>query len=191
MRIARDVTELIGGTPLVWLRRVAAGCRGRVAAKVEARNPGGSVKDRIALAMLRAAEQDGLLGPGALVVEPTSGNTGIGLALVCAVRGYRLVLTMPDTMSVERRRLLTALGAELVLTPGGEGMAGAVRRAEELASQTPGAFMPQQFANPANPRAHRDTTAEEIWADTAGQVDVVVGGVGTGGTLTGIAQALK
>jgi len=191
MRVARDVTELIGGTPLVWLRRVTARCYGRVAAKLEATNPGGSVKDRIALAMLRAAEQDGLLDPGALVIEPTSGNTGIGLALVCAVRGYRLVLTMPDTMSMERRALLTALGAELVLTPGSEGMAGAVRRAEELASQAPGAFMPQQFANPANPRAHRETTAEEIWADTAGEVDVVVGGVGTGGTLTGIAQALK
>lgn len=191
MRIYRDITETIGHTPLVQLNRVAAGLPGRVIAKVEAFNPLGSVKDRIALSMIEAAEREGRIGPGVTIIEPTSGNTGIGLAMVCAVRGYRLILTMPETVSRERMKLVRALGAELVLTPGAEGMAGAVRRAEELARSIPNAWVPQQFENPANPRIHRETTAQEIWADTDGQVDVIVGGVGTGGTITGIAEALK
>jgi len=191
MRIKADVTELVGATPLVRLNRVTQGCAGRVAVKLESFNPGGSVKDRVAVAMLRAAEREGRLGPGSLIVEPTSGNTGVALAFVAAVRGWRLVLTMPETMSVERRKLLAAFGAEVVLTPGAEGMAGAVREAEAIVARTPGAFMPQQFRNPANPAAHRETTAEEIWADTDGQVDIVVAGVGTGGTITGLAEALK
>lgn len=191
MRIYRDITETIGHTPLVQLNRVAAGLPGRVVAKVEAFNPLGSVKDRIALSMIEAAEREGRIGPGVTIIEPTSGNTGIGLAMVCAVRGYRLILTMPETVSRERMKLVRALGAELVLTPGAEGMAGAVRRAEELARSIPNAWVPQQFENPANPRIHRETTAQEIWADTDGQVDVIVGGVGTGGTITGIAEALK
>ncbi len=191
MRAARDMTELVGHTPLVYLNRVTAGARGRVVAKLEFFNPCGSVKDRIGVAMVEAAEREGLVGPGTVIVEPTSGNTGIGLAFVCAVRGYRLILTMPESMSVERRKLLAALGAELVLTPAGEGMAGAVRRAEEIVASMPGAFMPMQFRNPANPRAHRETTANEIWRDTEGAVDVVVAGVGTGGTITGIAEGIK
>ncbi len=191
MRIAQDMTRLVGRTPLVRLNRVAAGLPGTVAAKLEFFNPGSSVKDRIALGMIQAAEAAGRLEPGALVVEPTSGNTGIGLALVCAVRGYRLVLTMPESMSLERRALLAGFGAELVLTPAARGMTGAIERARELLAATPGAFMPSQFDNPANPATHEATTAVEIWDDTDGTVDVLVAGVGTGGTLSGLARALK
>ncbi len=191
MRIYGDITQTIGHTPLVRLNRVGAGLPGQIVAKVEAFNPLGSVKDRIALSMIEAAEREGRIGPGITVIEPTSGNTGIGLAMVCAVRGYRLILTMPETVSRERMKLVRALGAELVLTPGVEGMAGAVRRAEELARTIPNAWVPQQFENPANPRIHRETTAEEIWADTDGQVDALVAGIGTGGTITGLAEALK
>jgi len=190
-RIYGSITETVGNTPLVRLNRLAAGLTAIVVVKVESFNPLSSVKDRIAVGMIDAAEQAGQIEPGTTIVESTSGNTGIGLAFVCAARGYRLILTMPDTMSLERRKLLLALGAELVLTPGAEGMKGAVRAAEELVRQTPGSFMPQQFENPANPRIHRETTAEEIWRDTEGKVDVLVAGVGTGGTITGVAQALK
>lgn len=189
-RIAEDITELIGGTPLVRLRRVAPP-GAEVVAKLESFNPCGSVKDRIGVSMLDAACEAGAITADTVIVEPTSGNTGIALAFVCAARGYRLVLTMPETMSQERRQLLAAFGAEIVLTPGAEGMAGAVRRAEEICALTPGSFMPQQFKNLANPRIHRETTAEEIWRDTDGRVDVLVSGVGTGGTITGVAQALK
>lgn len=191
MRVYRDVTETIGRTPLVRLDRLARGLGAQVAAKLESFNPLGSVKERIALSMVQSAESDGRLRPGATVIEPTSGNTGIGLAMVCAVRGYRLILTMPESVSQERRKLVRAMGAELVLTPGAEGMAGAVRKAEELIASIPDAWMPMQFANPDNPRAHRETTAQEIWDDTDGAVDIVVAGVGTGGTITGLAQALK
>jgi cysteine synthase A len=191
MTIYNSPLELIGRTPLVRLTRVAAGLPAAVLAKLEFLNPGGSVKDRVALSMLEAAEAQGRLGPGTVVIEPTSGNTGIGLAWICARKGYRLVLTMPENMSLERQRLLRAFGAEIILTPAAEGMAGAVRRAEELAARTPGAFVPSQFTNPANPAAHRQGTALEIWKDTAGTVDILVCGVGTGGTLTGTAEELK
>jgi len=190
IRMDDPLIGLIGNTPLVPLLRVAAGLPATVLAKLEAYNPGGSVKDRAALWMLRDAEERGLLGPGGTVVEATSGNTGIGLAWLCARFGYRLVVTMPETMSVERRRLLAAYGAEVVLTPGAEGMAGAVRRAEEIAREVPGAFMPRQFDNPANVAAHRVTTGEEIWRATGGRIDFFVAGVGTGGTITGVAEVL-
>ena len=192
-QIARQLTELIGNTPMVELPRYSAeaGLGRPIVAKVEAMNPGGSVKSRIALAMIDDAERRGLLRPGATIVEPTSGNTGIGLALVAAARGYRLVLTMPETMSVERRKLAAAYGAEVVLTPGGEGMGGAIRRAEELRAATPGAVTMGQFTNPANPQCHYDTTAMEIWRQTDGLVDVFVAGVGTGGTISGIGRRLK
>jgi len=190
MRIANDVTELIGNTPLVRIRKLAPG-GADILAKLEFHNPAHSVKDRIGLSMIQAAEQAGKIGPDTVVVEPTSGNTGIALAMVCAARGYRCKLVMPDTMSNERRMLLRAYGAELVLTPGSEGMLGAIRRAEEIVAGDPRAFMPQQFNNPANPEVHRRTTAEEIWRDTDGKVDIVVAGVGTGGTITGVGEVLK
>jgi len=190
-RIANDVTELVGNTPLVRLNRLAAGVGAEVVAKLEFYNPAHSVKDRIGVAMIDAAQEAGLVGPDTVVVEPTSGNTGIALAMVCAARGIPIVLTMPETMSRERRQLLRAYGAELILTPGPEGMGGAIARAEELAASDPKYFIPQQFTNPANPEIHRRTTAEEIWSDTAGAVDIVVAGVGTGGTITGVGQVLK
>ncbi len=189
--VARDITETIGNTPLVRLDRFAHGLRATVLGKLESKNPLGSVKDRIGLAMIRAAEEAGLLRRGATIIEPTSGNTGIALAFVGAVRGYRVVLTMPETMSLERRKLLRHLGAELVLTPGPDGMRGAIQKAKELLASIPDAFMPDQFSNPANPDAHRRTTAEEIWRDTAGAIDILVSGVGTGGTITGTAHVLK
>ena len=192
LQVADSIDQLIGGTPLVRLRRVTESVEATVLAKLEAFNPGGSVKDRICLAMLDAAEREGLIEPGkTTIIEPTSGNTGIGLAMIAAVRGYSLVLTMPETMSVERRRLLEAYGAETVLTSAEGGMSKAVRKAEELVAQTPDAFMPQQFENPANPQIHQETTAEEIWKDTGGEIDIFVAGVGTGGTITGVARALK
>ena len=190
-RIYSSITECIGNTPLVELRKIAHDCVGRVVAKVENVNPLWSIKDRIARAMIEAAERDGLIHDDTVIIEPTSGNTGIGLAYVCAARGYRLMVTMPESMSQERRRMLKALGAELVLTPATEGMPGAVRKAEELAAENSNYFMPQQFKNPANPEVHRRTTAEEIWRDTAGEVDMVVCGVGTGGTITGVGEVLK
>lgn len=191
MRIANDVTELIGNTPLVRIRNLARDAGAQILAKLEFYNPAHSVKDRIGLAMIEAAEAAGKIGPDTVIVEPTSGNTGIALAMVCAARGYRCKLVMPETMSAERRTLLRAYGAELVLTPGPEGMLGAIRRAEELVASNPSYFMPQQFNNPANPEVHRRTTAEEIWRDTDGQVDILVAGVGTGGTITGVSEALK
>lgn len=189
--IARNSAELVGNTPLVRLNRVTEGVKAQVVAKLESFNPLGSVKDRIGVAMIVDAEGKGLINKDTVIIEPTSGNTGIALAFVCAARGYRLILTMPDTMSVERRQLLSILGAELVLTPGAEGMPGAVRKAEELAAQIPNSFIPQQFKNLANPEIHRLTTAEEIWRDTEGKVDILVSGVGTGGTLTGVAEVIK
>lgn len=189
--IYTNITETVGGTPLVRLNRTTAGPEATLLAKLESFNPLGSVKDRIAVSMIEAAEEAGLIDEDTVVVEPTSGNTGVGLAFVCASRGYNLVLTMPDTVSLERRRLLKALGAELVLTPGEEGMPGAMAKAEELQRQEPRAFIPQQFENPTNPRIHRGTTAEEIWRDTDGQVDILVAGVGTGGTITGVSEVLK
>jgi cysteine synthase A len=190
-RIHDDITDTIGNTPLVRLNRVTEGLGAAVLAKLESFNPLSSVKDRIALSMIQAAEKDGLIKQDTIVLEPTSGNTGIGLACVCAARGYRLVLVMPETMTEERRKLLRAMGAELVLTPGGEGMPGAVRRAEEMAAQEPRYFVPQQFTNQANPEIHRRTTAQEIWDDTGGEIDILISGVGTGGTITGVGEVLK
>jgi cysteine synthase A len=191
MRIADDITQLIGGTPLVRLRHVGDGAGATIAAKLEFFNPAGSVKDRIAVSMIDAAEEAGLLRPGTTVVEPTSGNTGIALAMVCAARGYSCIFTMPETMSKERRLLLRGYGAELVLTPGPDGMGGAIAKAEEIIKGDGDYFMPQQFENPANPEVHVRTTAEEIWSDTDGEVDILVAGVGTGGTITGVGRTLK
>ena len=191
MRIANDVTELIGNTPLVRIRNLTRDAVGDVVAKLEFYNPAHSVKDRIGLSMIDAAEQAGKIKPDTIILEPTSGNTGIALAMVCAARGYKCALTMPETMSKERRMLLRAYGAELVLTPGGEGMPGAIRKAEEMAASDPRYFIPQQFQNPANPEIHRKTTAEEIWRDTEGKADFLVSGVGTGGTITGVGEAIK
>ncbi len=191
MKIANDITELIGNTPLVRIHRLSQGCTAEIVAKLEFFNPAHSVKDRIGVAMIDAAEQAGLIKSDTIILEPTSGNTGIALAFVCAARRYKCVLTMPETMSKERRMLLRAYGAELVLTPGSEGMNGAIKKAEEMAAADPRYFIPQQFKNPANPEIHRRTTAEEIWRDTEGKVDILVAGIGTGGTITGVGEEIK
>ncbi len=191
MKIYDNVLELVGNTPLVRLNKITEGVRGQVVVKLESRNPLASVKDRIGLAMIEDGEARGRIRKGTVIVEPTSGNTGIALAFVAAFKGYRCILTMPDSMSVERRKLLKALGAELVLTPAAQGMKGAIAKAQEIAAETPGSFVPQQFENPANPEVHRRTTAEEIWKDTDGKADVLVAGVGTGGTLTGVGEVIK
>ena len=190
MKIASDVTKLVGNTPLVRFNRVTAGAGAQVVGKLESFNPLGCVKERIGVSMIEAAERDGRVNADTIIIEPTSGNTGIGLAMVAAARGYKLILTMPESMSIERRNLVKALGAQLVLTPASEGMPGAIRRAEEIAARFPNSFVPQQFKNPSNPQVHAETTALEIWQDTDGEVDIVVSGVGTGGTITGIARAL-
>ena len=191
VKIADSVSELIGHTPLLRLHRITKDCKGEVVAKLESFNPCGSVKDRIGVSMIEAAEKEGRIGKDTIILEPTSGNTGIALAFICAAKGYPLVLTMPDTMSVERVQLLRMFGAELILTPGNEGMTGAVKKAEEIAAKDPRYFIPQQFKNPANPEIHKKTTALEIWEDTDGKVDVLVAGVGTGGTITGVSEAIK
>ena len=191
VKISNSISELIGHTPLLRLNRVTMGCKGEVIAKLESFNPGGSVKDRIGYSMIEAAEKAGLIKENTIILEPTSGNTGIALAFICAAKGYPLVLTMPDTMSVERIHLLKMFGAEVILTPGNEGMSGAVKKAEEMASKDSRYFIPQQFKNPANPDIHRKTTALEIWEDTDGHVDFLVAGVGTGGTITGISEVIK